>query len=67
MKRGVSGSADGPGLGGAVAALEGRDAVQRDIRKPAGIGQSQIQGREDVKYEPRGEVLAGWGLNLGGR
>lgn len=46
-----------PQFRGAVAGLEGRDAVQRDIEKPPGIGQSQIRGHEDVKYKPTGEDL----------
>lgn len=42
--------------GGAVAGLEGRDALHRDIQKPPGAGQSQVQG-EDVKsnLEEKGE------------
>ena len=59
MKCKLSSLADGFGLGGAVAVLEGRDAVQRDIKKPPGVGQSQTQGPEDVKHEPRGEGLQG--------
>lgn len=61
MKCPLSRLADGPGLGGAVAMLEGRDAVQRDIKKPPVIGQSQMQECEDMKYEPRGEGLQGGG------
>lgn len=45
----LSSLADGSALG-AVAVLEGRDALHRDIQKPPGADQSQIQGREDVKY-----------------
>lgn len=33
MKCTLSGLADGPGLGGGAAALEGRDAEQRDIKE----------------------------------
>lgn len=53
MAEGLQGSlrtlADGSALG-AGAVLEGRDALHRDIQKPPGAGHSQIQGREDVKY-----------------
>lgn len=61
MKCPVSRVADGPGWGGVVAVLEGRDAVPRDIKKPPAVGRSQMQGCEDVKYEPRGEGLQGGG------
>lgn len=50
MKCTVGRLGDGCGLGGAV-------AVQRDIKKPPGVGQSQIQVYEDTKYN------VGWGVN----
>ena len=44
MKCSLGGLADGPSLGGVVVVLKGRDAVQRDVKKLPGVGQSQMQG-----------------------
>lgn len=49
MKCMLSRLADGPGLGAVIAVLEGRDAVQRDIKHLPVIGQRQTQGHEDEK------------------